>query len=96
MAESREGSLDTVPDRGPSTLLLLDGVQDPGNVGTLLRTAWAFGCHAAVCLPGTVDPWNPKSVRASAGALFHMPVVRGKIWTTRSSVRMPEASRRMH
>jgi TrmH family RNA methyltransferase len=82
MAESPEGSLDTVPDRGPSTLLLLDGVQDPGNVGTLLRAARAFGCHAAVCLPGTADPWNAKAVRASAGALFHMPVVRAEAGPT--------------
>lgn len=87
MAESREGSLDALPDRGPSTLLLLDGVQDPGNVGTLLRSARAFGCHAAVCLPGTVDPWNPKAVRASAGALFHIPVVRSETAPTLDRLR---------
>lgn len=58
-----------------TTLLALDGVQDPGNLGTLARSAAAFGCGALLCLPGTVDPWNPKAVRASAGALFRLPVL---------------------
>ena len=51
-------------------VLLLDGVQDPGNVGTILRTAQAFGIAATVALPGTVDLWNPKVVRSAMGALF--------------------------
>lgn len=55
-------------------LLILDGVADPGNLGTLVRTAAALGVSWVVALPGTVDPWNPKAVRASAGALFHVPV----------------------
>lgn len=57
-------------------LIVLDGVQDPGNAGTLLRTAWALGLDGAVALDGTVDVWNPKCVRASAGAGFHLPVAR--------------------
>jgi RNA methyltransferase, TrmH family len=56
------------------TALVLDGVQDPGNIGTLARAAVAFGCRLLVCLPGTVDPWNPKAVRASAGALLRLAV----------------------
>jgi len=56
--------------------LVLDGVQDPGNAGTLVRAAVAFGLDAVVCLDGTVDPWTPKSVRASAGMVFRLPVVR--------------------
>jgi RNA methyltransferase, TrmH family len=61
---------------GPvTTALVLDGVQDPGNIGTLARTAAAFGCALLVCLPGTVDPWSPKAVRAAAGAVFRLPVV---------------------
>lgn len=56
-------------------VLVLDGVQDPGNLGTLARSAAAFGCGALIALRGTVDPWNPKAVRASAGALFRIPVV---------------------
>ncbi len=63
------------PDAG-ATALVLDGVQDPGNIGTLTRTAAAFGCELLVALPGTADPWSPKSVRASAGALFRLPVAQ--------------------
>lgn len=51
-------------------VLVLDGIQDPGNVGTLLRTAAALGCAATVALPGTVDPWNAKVVRSAVGMQF--------------------------
>lgn len=50
--------------------LLLDAIQDPGNVGTIIRTAAAFGVTATVALPGTVDFWNAKVVRSAMGALF--------------------------
>lgn len=56
-------------------LLLLDGIQDPGNAGTLVRSAAAFGLEGVVALDGTVDPWNPKAVRAAAGTVFRLPVV---------------------
>lgn len=56
--------------------LVLDGVQDPGNVGTIIRSAAAFGVTAIVCLPGTVDVWNAKVVRSAMGALFSHPVVQ--------------------
>lgn len=58
-----------------ATILILDGVQDPGNFGTLVRTADALGVAGVVVLPGTVDPWNAKSVRATAGAAFRIPIV---------------------
>ena len=64
---------DALPS-GP--LLVLDGVQDPGNVGTLVRAAAAFGMAATIVLDGTVDPFNPKVVRAAAGAIFRVPVLR--------------------
>ncbi len=54
-------------------LLVLDGVQDPGNVGTILRTAEALGVTATIALPGTVDLWNPKVIRSSMGAQFVHP-----------------------
>ncbi|UCG89053.1 MAG: RNA methyltransferase [Gemmatimonadota bacterium] len=54
--------------------LVLDAVQDPGNVGTLLRTAFALGCPGAVLLKGTADPANPKALRAAAGASFRLPL----------------------
>lgn len=56
--------------------LVLDGVQDPGNAGTLMRAAVAFGLDAVLCLDGTVDPWSPKPVRASAGMIFRVPIIR--------------------
>ena len=61
--------------RAGGRYLVLDGVQDPGNAGTLLRGAVAFGLDGVVCLDGTVDPWAAKTVRASAGMVFRMPVV---------------------
>lgn len=57
-------------------LLVLDAVQDPGNVGTLVRSAVAFAFDAVVALDGTADPWGSKAVRASAGTAFRIPLVR--------------------
>jgi len=57
-------------------LLLLDQISDPGNMGTIWRTAWAFGVDGIMLSPGSVDPFNPKAVRASMGAIFHVPVFR--------------------
>jgi TrmH family RNA methyltransferase len=56
-------------------VLVLAGIQDPGNFGTILRSAEAFGATGVVALPGTVNAWNPKAVRASAGSIFRMPVL---------------------
>jgi TrmH family RNA methyltransferase len=54
-------------------LIVLDAVQDPGNVGTIIRTAAALDATAVVAMPGTVDLWNAKVVRSAMGALFHRP-----------------------
>ena len=63
---------------GPNALVLvLDGVQDPGNAGTMLRAAEAFGATGVLALKGTVDLANPKVVRASAGSLFRIATLRG-------------------
>jgi RNA methyltransferase, TrmH family len=62
-------------DAEPAVILVLDAVQDPGNFGTLVRTAEALGAAGVVALPGTVDPWNPKSVRAAMGSSFRLPIV---------------------
>lgn len=56
-------------------LVVLAGLQDPGNLGTIVRSAEAFGATGVVCLPGTVSAWNPKALRASAGSLFRLPVM---------------------
>lgn len=60
-----------------SLVLVCADVRDPGNAGTMIRTADAAGVDAVVCCDGTVDPTNPKTVRASAGSLFHVPLVVG-------------------
>src|SRR6267143_1600385 len=57
-------------------LLVVDGVQDPGNVGTLIRTAHALGASASLLLRGSADPMNPKALRAAMGATFRHPVVQ--------------------
>ncbi len=56
-------------------LLFLDHITDPGNMGTILRTAWAFGVQGVLLSRGCVDPFNPKVVRASMGAVFNVPVL---------------------
>lgn len=56
--------------------LLLDRLQDPGNMGTILRTAAAAGVEAVFYTPGSADPLSPKVLRSTAGALFHIPVAR--------------------
>jgi len=75
-----------IPERDADELLataqfavVLDRVGDPGNLGTILRSAEAAGADLVVLTPGSVDPYNPKVVRASAGALFHVPVVEASL-----------------
>ena len=71
IAEIPRRSLANVPSITPQRLLVVDAVQDPGNLGTMLRTARAFGVRASLALPGTVDLWNAKVVRSAMGAAFH-------------------------
>jgi len=75
IAQQPSRSLDSLV-LGPSVrLLVLDGIQDPGNVGTLVRTAAALGVTALVALPGTVDLWNAKVVRSAVGMHFRFPAL---------------------
>lgn len=60
-------------------LLLIDAVQDPGNVGTMIRTADAAGMDAVILGRGSADPFNPKTVRSAQGSHFHIPIVRGEL-----------------
>jgi TrmH family RNA methyltransferase len=60
-------------------LLVAVGVQDPGNLGTIMRSAEAFGVGGLILGEGTVSPFNPKVVRASAGSIFRLPILRTKI-----------------
>ena len=73
IAEIPDRSLSTLQLAAEARIIVLDAVQDPGNVGTILRTAAALGATAAVALPGTVDLWNAKVVRSAMGAGFHFP-----------------------
>lgn len=61
--------------RGDALTVVLDGLQDPGNAGTVLRAAEAFGATGVAFLKGSASPYNPKCLRASAGSIFRMPVV---------------------
>jgi RNA methyltransferase, TrmH family len=59
--------------RGSPLIVVLDGLQDPGNAGTIIRTAEAFGATGLLFVKGTVNPFNAKALRASAGSLFRIP-----------------------
>lgn len=60
-------------------IVALDGVQDPGNLGTIIRSADAVGAHAVVLGRGTVDLYNPKTIRSTMGSLFHLPIIEGDL-----------------
>lgn len=75
IAEQPTATLESLELEAGARLLVLDGVQDPGNVGTLLRTAAALGARATIVLPGTADPWNAKVVRSAVGMQFTHPTV---------------------
>ncbi|MCL5056836.1 MAG: RNA methyltransferase [Actinobacteria bacterium] len=75
-----EDILNGRPGRGEgrNTLVVVaDGVSDPGNLGTIIRSADAFGADGAVLTRGTVDPYNSKALRSTMGSVFHIPVVGG-------------------
>jgi len=65
--------LETIP---PGPGLVLDDLRDPGNMGTLIRTADWFGFQTLICSRGTVDPFNPKVVRAAMGSLFRLRIIQ--------------------
>jgi len=62
---------------GSSFVVVCHEIRDPGNLGTLVRSARAAGADGVICTAGSVDIYNPKTVRASAGSMFHVPVVAG-------------------
>jgi len=79
--ETPQGILAVLPRQGlplpasPTFVILVDQMRDPGNMGTLLRTAEAAGVDAVLLTPGTVDAFSPKVVRAGMGAHFHLPIL---------------------
>jgi TrmH family RNA methyltransferase len=75
----KDFSLEDILERlrlGP--VVILAGLQDPGNLGTILRSSEAFGCAGVVLGEGTVSPFNSKVVRASAGSIFRLPIIHGQ------------------
>ncbi len=91
-------SLDDLTERlqlGP--VVVLAGLQDPGNLGTILRSAEAFGCAGIVLGEGTVSPFNSKVIRASAGSVFRLPVIHGQSHRhgESGSLRLEEASEKL-
>jgi TrmH family RNA methyltransferase len=70
---------DVLAKSSEGPLLALAGVQDPGNLGTILRSAEAFGAGGVLLGEGTVTPFNPKVVRASAGSVFRLPVAWARL-----------------
>lgn len=88
LVRCKKFSLEEVLDKssvGP--LLAVVGVQDPGNLGTMLRSAEAFGAGGVMIGEGTVSPLNSKAVRASAGSIFRLPVAQGKLQPVISAMR---------
>jgi TrmH family RNA methyltransferase len=72
--ERPSSTLQSLFARESSIVVALDGVQDPGNVGTIIRLAAAFDANGVVLLPGSADPFGPKAIRSSAGAILTVPV----------------------
>lgn len=72
-----EVTLSDVLARAPRLVVVCAQVRDPGNAGTVIRCADAFGADVVVLTEGSVDVHNPKTVRATAGSLFHLPIVTG-------------------
>jgi TrmH family RNA methyltransferase len=63
------------PPPGPQLLLIADAIQDPGNLGAIIRSAAALGATGVVCARGTVDPWSPKVIRSAAAAHWQVPIM---------------------
>ncbi len=78
--ETPQGILAVLPmkplpfPRSPNFMLILDGISDPGNLGTILRSAAAAGVQGVLLTPGCADAWSPKVLRAGMGAHFHLPI----------------------
>lgn len=75
IADVPERALASLTLAETTRLLVLDAIQDPGNAGTLVRTAAALGAAAVIALPGTADLWNAKAVRSGVGAHFRIPAL---------------------
>lgn len=79
LVHRKEFTLDDALRAQPALLVVAAGLQDPGNLGTILRSAEAFGAGGVVLTEGTVSVYNPKTIRATAGSIFRLPVVAAKL-----------------
>jgi TrmH family RNA methyltransferase len=79
LVHRKESTLEDALGSQPALVVVAAGLQDPGNLGTLLRSAEAFGAGGVVVTEGTVSVYNPKTVRATAGSIFRLPVVTAKL-----------------
>ena len=75
-------------------VIAADQLADPGNAGTIIRSAEAAGAHGVIMTPGSVDPYNPKVVRASAGSIFRIPVVEATLESLTNFRRLGASSHR--
>ncbi len=76
VVRERESSPEEIIGQSPGFLVILDGVRDPGNVGTIMRTVDAAGGNGVILIHDCADPYQPKVVRATMGSVFRVPVVR--------------------
>lgn len=79
-AHCKQKTVDEVEQTKWSRLLLIDAVQDPGNIGTIIRTADAAGIDAVILGKGSADAYNSKTLRSAQGSHFHIPVVKGDLY----------------
>lgn len=88
LVKSKDWSIDSVLERAEAgPFVVIAGLQDPGNLGTILRSAEAFGVGGMLLGEGTVSPYNPKVVRGSAGSIFRVPLARVKLAQAVDSMR---------
>ena len=72
----KDSDLGDLFERPDPMIVAACGIQDPGNLGTIIRTADASGCSGVILTAGTVDPYNEKVIRASSGSIFHLNIVK--------------------
>lgn len=75
VAPIQAATLDEVLQQDPKLIVVLDQISDPGNAGTIIRTADAAGADAVILFVGSTDPYSPKAIRSSVGSVFHLPIV---------------------
>lgn len=79
VVRKRSGSLEPLLSIPNSLVVVLDGVQDPGNVGTIIRSADAVGADGVIVGAGSADIYSPKTIRSTMGSIFHVPVIEGNV-----------------